>query len=49
MISARILAMSIVWVVMSSSVISAQDLSRYREFQLGMSLVAVAQTGRPHA
>lgn len=43
MISARILAMSIAWVVMSSSVLSAQDLSRYREFQLGMSLVAVAQ------
>ena len=40
---ARILAMSIAWVVISSSVISAQDLSRYREFQLGMSLVAVAE------
>jgi len=34
--------MSIAWVVISSSVISAQDLSRYREFQLGMSPVAVA-------
>ena len=43
MSSARILAMSIAWVVMSSSAISAQDLSRYREFQLGMSLVTVAQ------
>ena len=43
MSSARILAMSIAWVVISSSVISAQDLSRYREFQLGMSLVAVAE------
>ena len=43
MMSARILALSIAWVVISSSVISAQDLSRYREFQLGMSLVAVAQ------
>ena len=43
MSNARILAMSIAWVVMSSSVIAAQDLSRYREFQLGMSLVAVAQ------
>ena len=40
---ARILAMSIAWVVISSSVISAQDLAKYREFQLGMSLVAVAQ------
>ena len=39
---ARILAVSIAWVVISSSVISAQDLSRYREFQLGTSLVAVA-------
>jgi hypothetical protein len=35
--------MSFAWVVISSSVISAQDLSRYREFQLGLSLVAVAQ------
>jgi hypothetical protein len=43
MIRARILAMSVAWVVISSSVISAQDLSRYREFQLGTSLVAVAQ------
>ena len=43
MISARILATSIAWVVTSSSVISAQNLSAYREFQLGMSLVAVAQ------
>lgn len=43
MSSARILAVSVAWVVMSSSVVSAQDLSRYRDFQLGMSLVAVAQ------
>jgi hypothetical protein len=43
MIRARILAMSIAWVVISTPVISAQDLSSYREFQLGMSLVAVAQ------
>jgi hypothetical protein len=35
--------MSIAWVVMSSPVLSAQDLSRYREFHLGMSLTAVAQ------
>ena len=41
--SARILATSLAWVVTSSSVISAQNLSAYREFQLGMSLVAVAQ------
>jgi hypothetical protein len=43
MIRARILPMSIAWVVISTPLISAQDLSRYREFQLGMSLVAVAQ------
>jgi hypothetical protein len=43
MIGVRILAMSIAWVAISSSLISAPDLSRYREFQLGMSLVAVAQ------
>lgn len=43
MISARILAMSIVWVVISVPLISAQGLSRYREFQLGTSLAAVAQ------
>jgi hypothetical protein len=43
MINARILAMSIACVAMSTPLISAQDLSRYREFQLGMSLVAVAQ------
>src|SRR3989475_602164 len=43
MMSARILATSLAWVVTSSSVISAQNLSAYREFQLGMSLVAVAQ------
>jgi hypothetical protein len=43
MIYARILAMSMAWVVMSSSVIAAQDLSRYREFRLGTSPAAVAQ------
>ena len=51
MIRARILAMSAAWVVFATPVISAQetpvvsahDLSRYREFQLGMSLVTVAQ------
>ncbi len=34
--------MSIAWVVMSTPLISAHDLSKYREFQLGMSVVAVA-------
>jgi hypothetical protein len=43
MIGVRMLAMSIAWVAISSSVLSAPDLSRYREFRLGMSLVAVAQ------
>lgn len=43
MISARTVAISIAWVVSSVSVSSAQDLSRYREFQLGTSLVMVAR------
>jgi hypothetical protein len=43
MTGARVLALSIVWVVMSSSVVAAQDLSRYRDFHLGMSVDAVAQ------
>jgi hypothetical protein len=42
-VSARILALSFAWVVMSAPLLSAQDLSKYREFQLGMSLVAVGQ------
>jgi hypothetical protein len=43
MIGVRILAMSIAWVAISSPIISsAPVLSRYREFQLGMRLVAVA-------
>lgn len=45
MTSARTLAISIsiAWVVSSASVSSAQDLSTYREFQLGTSLVTVAR------
>src|ERR1051325_5475758 len=43
MTSARILATSIVWFVISSSLVSAQDLSSYREFRLGTSLVMVAE------
>jgi hypothetical protein len=35
MIGVRMLAMSIAWVAISSSVLSAPDLSRYREFRLG--------------
>jgi len=49
MISTRLLAISIAWVFISTPLTSAQDLSRsqdfsrYREFQLGMSLVTVAR------
>ena len=43
MTGARVLAMSIASLVISSSVTVAQDLSRYREFHLGMSVNAVAQ------
>ena len=43
MMRVRIFAMSIAWLAISSSVISAQDLSKYRDFQLGMSVAAVAQ------
>ena len=43
MISARNLAISIFWVALSTALIHAQDLSRYREFQFGMNLIAVAK------
>lgn len=43
MTSIRILALSIAWVVIASAPVSAQDLSRYRDFQLGMSVVMVAR------
>ena len=43
MSTTRILATSIAWVLISAPVTSAQDLSKYREFQLGTSLVAVAR------
>jgi hypothetical protein len=42
-VSARILALSFCSVVMSAPLLSAQDLSQYREFQLGMSLATAAQ------
>ena len=42
-VSARILALSFSWVVMSAPLLSAQDLSKYREFQLEMSLATAAQ------
>jgi hypothetical protein len=42
-VSARILALSFSWIVMSAPLLSAQDLSKYRDFQLGMSLTTAAQ------
>ena len=45
MMRVRIFALSIAWLAISSSAISAQDLSKYRDFQLGMTLAAVAQQG----
>jgi hypothetical protein len=43
MISIRSLGISISWAVLSASLIYAQDLSRYREFQFGMNLPAIAK------
>jgi hypothetical protein len=43
MISARSLVVSIFLAVLSMPLIYAQDLSKYREFQLGMNLLAVAK------
>ncbi|MPZ21569.1 MAG: hypothetical protein GEV06_27310 [Luteitalea sp.] len=43
MSTARILTMSVVWVLISTPSISAQDLSSYRGYQLGTSLGAVAE------
>jgi hypothetical protein len=42
-VSARILTLSFSCVMMSAPLLSAQDLSKYREFHLGMSLAAAAQ------
>ena len=38
MISAHILAISILWTVLASPLACAADLSSYREFQFGMNL-----------
>jgi hypothetical protein len=46
MISTRILAVTITWIALSATWIGAQDLSRYREFQLGMNLLAVAKQAK---
>jgi hypothetical protein len=43
MINTRNLAISVCWLVLWTPLIFAQDLSRYREFQLGMNLLAVAK------
>ena len=42
MMNTRNLAVSVCWIVLWTPLIYAQDLSRYREFQLGMNLLAVA-------
>jgi hypothetical protein len=43
MINIRNLAVSVCWIVLWTPLIYAQDLSRYREFQLGMNLLVVAK------
>jgi len=43
MMNTRNLAISVCWLVLWTPLIYAQDLSRYREFQLGMNLLAVAK------
>jgi hypothetical protein len=43
MISARILAISITWAVLSTPLSWAGVLARYREFQFGMNLPAVVK------
>lgn len=42
MLSTRILILSLFWAVLPASSTWAQDLSRYRDFQLGMNLTTVA-------
>jgi hypothetical protein len=46
MFSLRSLALSVVCLAVSASLIQGQDLSRYREFEFGMTLAAVAQQAR---
>jgi hypothetical protein len=43
MISAHILAISILWTVLASQLTCAADLSSYREFQFGMNLPVVVK------
>ena len=47
MINTRNLAISVCWLLLWTPLIYAQDLSRYREFQLGMNLLAVAKRSMP--
>jgi hypothetical protein len=44
--TSQILAASVVSIVLAAPAVSAQELSRYRTFQLGASLAAVAEQGR---
>ena len=41
--STRTLVIAITWTLLSAPLVGAQDLSRYREFQIGMNLSAVAK------
>jgi hypothetical protein len=41
--STRTFVISITWALLSAPLVGAQDLSRYREFQIGMNLAAVAK------
>jgi hypothetical protein len=43
MVNTRILMLSFLWAVLPVILIGAQDLSKYRDFQLGMNLTAVAK------
>jgi hypothetical protein len=43
MISIRILTFSFLWAVLPMTMLYAQDLSKYRDFQLGMNLPKVAE------
>jgi len=41
--STRTFVIAITWALLSTPLVGAQDLSRYREFQIGMNLAAVAK------
>ncbi len=46
MAGARYVALSVLCLALSASLVQGQDLSRYRGFQFGMSLAAVAERAR---